>query len=145
MKNFAICRALFAATIIASLLAGCATTGSAGAAAAENGVIELRKGMATAELISMLGEPGAVDPYPSDPDLVEVWTYERTRSTTEMVSTGVNEVPFVDPITGEQRMILDPIFAPETITKSETIEILVTGETVLAWKVKEKERRYLAE
>lgn len=58
-----------------------------------------------------------------------------------MVAYDSKEVAYVDPITGEMKMIVEPDYKPKTKTRTELIQVFIVTDTVLGWKVDRKEER----
>ncbi len=102
----------------------------------------LRKGMTAAEVRAILGEPDGIKPFKS-PDIgVYVWTYNRiVRGPERQVITGTREIPAVNPITGLPITQQEPIYAQEITYLHETIELLMQGDILLAWKRQVTEER----
>lgn len=131
-----------AASLAAALfVAGCASPGASapGAPAAAPVAVapaaDLRKGMPGAELETLLGKPKEVRPFVVDGVTSEVWVFERRlQGKTRQVVVRMQEVPYVDPITGVMRMIQEPVHENETTTVIETIEVLMFSDVVAEWK-----------
>ena len=122
-------------------VAGCASTGASasGAKAAAAPVAaakaDVRKGMSGAELKKVWGEPKVVRPFVVDGVTSEVWVFERRLpGKTRQVVARMQEVPYVDPITGVMRMIQEPVQENETTTVIEITEVLMFSGVVAEWK-----------
>ncbi len=127
----------------ALLAAGCTSPGAASAAktAPEVAAVsnqpapELRKGMTGVELKQLLGEPKQVRPFVVNEVASEVWVFERRiPGKTRQVVARMQEVPYVDPITGVMRMIQEPVHENETTTVIEITEVLMFSGVVAEWK-----------
>lgn len=126
----------------ALFVAGCASPGASvptatGAAEPVATAVapELRKGMSGADLKVSWGEPKEVRPFVVDGVTSEVWVFERRiPGKTRQVVVRMQEVPYVDPITGVMRMIQEPVNENETTTVIETTEVLMFSGVVAEWK-----------
>lgn len=110
---------------------------------ASSGSFLVEKGMALEELVAGLGGPDQVLPHPDGVEGVELWVYLSERANTKMVSTDMKEVPFVDPVTGYQGVVLENVMSPEvTYSQTKTIFLVANGK-VEAWKVQNKDKNAL--
>jgi len=91
--------------------------------------------MPGAELKALWGEPKEVRPFVVEGVTSEVWVFERRlQGTTRQVVARMQEVPYVDPITGTMRMIQEPMHENETTTVIEITEVLMFSGVVTEWK-----------
>ncbi|EDY82097.1 hypothetical protein VDG1235_1717 [Verrucomicrobiia bacterium DG1235] len=143
MNRIQFVTALF--TILTSaLLTACNTTESPSASnAAGDSVLDIAKGSSTEDLIALLGEPKTIKAYEGDPENVTIWIYETEKSQTDMVAYETQEIPYIDPITGEERMIEEPLYKAETKTRTQITQVYVVDEKVIGWKVDFEEKRQL--
>jgi hypothetical protein len=88
--------------------------------------------MTVADLDELLSDPIIVDPA------TEYNRMEETRSyivehppVYRPITTGMRDVPFVDPITGVMRMIQEPIAAEQRIVREEKITVVVRHNQVI--------------
>jgi hypothetical protein len=93
---------------------------------------DVRVGMTVADLDELLSDPIIVDPA------TEYNRMEETRSyivehppVYRPITTGMRDVPFVDPITGVMRMIQEPIAAEQRIVREEKITVVVRHNQVI--------------
>ncbi|HVZ65514.1 MAG TPA: hypothetical protein VG936_13175 [Lacunisphaera sp.] len=138
--------------LIASILAGCATTPdhtappAASAAAAvpvPDKLDNLQKGMTTAELVAQWGQPAEKKTLKSSNE-AEVWTYRQvTGSYQDQVATGTRMVPRVDPITGVQSDSPEPIYSQQTVEVVRTSDLLIYQGKLVEWKVRDEKRTKL--
>lgn len=133
------------AILLSVLVTGCATTESnLGKEVDRPTEVIITKGMPAADLLAMLGEPKQIRPLDPPRDGFEVWVYSRQSTNVELKVTGTQEIPHVDPLTGMQTFIIDPIYNPESTTIKETTEFLIVNDQVADWKVeRESKRDYL--
>lgn len=91
--------------------------------------------MTGVELKQLLGEPKQVRPFVVNEVASEVWVFERRiPGKTRQVVARMQEVPYVDPITGVMRMIQEPVHENETTTVIEITEVLMFSGVVAEWK-----------
>jgi hypothetical protein len=75
----------------------------------------LQVGMTPEYVKTLLGEPSRIDGEALDPAATGIvtWVYRRkTPAGTTLATTGVIEVPWFDPITGELKSEKQPLFTP---------------------------------
>ncbi len=106
---------------------------------------EIKKGSPIEDLIVAMGEPTRVETVREQPLLLESWIYIRERSRTEMIDTGTIEVPYVNPITGEDGVMHEIVSDPQTTTQIDTITVYVSEGIVLSWKIQRKTDRDIAQ
>ncbi len=128
--------------LAALLVAGCAssTTAPNGSAdprtpAAKIPAAGLNKDMTPEQVRSLLGNPDSTKPMKAPEGHSEVWTYQLHRSTNvRMVPVGSHDVPYVDPMTGEQRMISEPAYERESVDVVEELRLLWYNDRLVSWK-----------
>ncbi len=96
--------------------------------------IDLRKGSSTADLIEIWGQPESVEPLEQAPE-IDVWTYKKERSVTNLIGADTVEIPYVHPITGEEMTLNEPVFQPQTTTQVQIVRVFIVNETILGWRV----------
>ena len=100
--------------------------------------------MRRAEVAKYLGPAAEVKPFVSEGAAGEIWVYKTTSpGPTRQIAAAMQEVPFVDPITGEMRTIQEPVFKNELSTITETTELLFIKDLLVEWKQKRFVDRYL--
>ena len=100
--------------------------------------------MRRAEVAKYLGPAAEVKPCVSEGAAGEIWVYKTTSpGPTRQIAAAMQEVPFVDPITGEMRTIQEPVFKNELSTITETTELLFIKDLLVEWKQKRFVDRYL--
>ena len=131
--------------LLALGLAGCETTSNANKALNATDIpIVITKGMSADELKAALGDPDDISPF-KDNEGAEVWTYRKIDKTVDMVVTGTKDVPYVDPFTGEQKMLQESVLNPETRTTETETKFLVVFGKVAAWNTNQKSSRHITE
>lgn len=141
----------FVAGVLATLAAGCATTSgptAENASVAGAGVNApspfrgLQKGMSGDQIREMFGEPDSIAPFPSQEVVSEVWTYSRpVGSTTTQEVTGTSDTVYVDPITGETKMVPQPEYRTVVLNIEDTVELLMIGGQLQEWKGRRNQSR----
>ena len=72
----------------------------------------------------------------------EVWIYRRTAVVgVDLVPTGTEDVPYVDPLSGQTRMIQNPVYNQETRTVEEELQLLLYEGRLVSWKRGFREKR----
>jgi hypothetical protein len=141
--------------LFVALLAGCASTtasdagrpGPAQAGAANTGTLQmpldgLQKGMTTEQVRNLWGKPEQIRPLKAGAQSGEVWVYRRPVSqTVQEVPMRMQEIPYVDPMTGQTKMIKEPVYEQQHIVLIETTELLMFEGRLINWKKSQKEER----
>lgn len=97
-------------------------------------------GMTAENVLQLWGDPIEMKPMEAPgPNVAEVWVYRYfdTVSTGETV-VGTIDVPFVDPFTGEMRMVPEPDYAVVNTRVRVTTELLIFNGQVINWKQSRK-------
>ncbi len=134
--------ALSVLSLLPLLWSGCETTAPAAARPAETkaaafpreSVKRLRVGMPKATVIELIGQPAEIKKIdPGENGGVEVWTYVNWLDPVyREVAVEMEETPYVDPVTGIERTILDPRQQLERINRKEFFELTFdASETVV--------------
>ena len=92
----------------------------------------LRKGMTDLEIRSVWGEPKAVHAGQTDGETILVYQFD-VLTTQQMVAAAMTEVPAVDPITGEARIVMEPVLKPQQVTITQTIVLLLKDGALASW------------
>lgn len=133
--------------LLAAGLAGCTNTPSsapsasaaAAAPAAANSIAvdgtHLHKGDTADKLLAAVGEPDERKPFRADEIAAEVWIYKRRiPGAVRQVPSSTRDVPYVDPLTGNMRMLQEPVYSNERTTFDETTELLLINGQLAEWK-----------
>lgn len=118
------------AAVVAIFLTGCSTTEEG-----SSKQVSIFNGMAVEDLIAEIGEPTSVKPTDPVSEDSEIWLYVKKYSHMEYKVTGVKETPYFDPITGESRPIIDPIYESESTRFIKITQFLVLDGKVAGWKI----------
>ena len=134
------------ASALITFLGGCATTSSPATSAGSTttkvagssgfdreSAKRLRIGMFKTQVIDLLGEPMEITPSTVENEGHETWTYlHTTEPVYREVAIELEEVAYVDPVTGIARTILDPRQEMERITVRETYTLVFNQDELLA-------------
>jgi|GEM_PF-1588732 len=134
------------ALLASFILSGCSTTKEGiDAGSPYSQPLDIVKGSPTEDLIALFGEPESIEPFGGAPEHVQIWTYTLTKTHTNLIGVDTIEVPFVDPITGEMRMLLETDLQPQMTIIENKIYVFVAYNKVLAWKVVRKKKTDLVD
>ena len=93
--------------------------------------------MRRSEVANYLGPATEVTPFVNAGAAGEIWIYTNVvPGPSRQIAAAMQEVPFVDPITGEMRMIQEPVFKNELTTITEITELLFIKDLLVEWKQK---------
>jgi len=93
--------------------------------------------MSTDELRKLVGEPDKVTEKSDSTGVFEIWEYlHSTDLGTRLAQTGQASVPYVDPVTGQQRTMFDESLTRERTYAHETLEVLIKDARTVYWKLK---------
>jgi hypothetical protein len=123
-------------------LSGCETPPTAGTgpaapaqATTANPSESLQKGMTAAQVRACLGEPDEIKPLGGGELRSEVWVYRRfVSNVTRPVMVTTEEVPYINPITGQSTTIPEPVISHELISTSMLTELLMIEGRLFEWK-----------
>lgn len=131
--------------IVIGLLAGCSTPvpqSNAPTATRDevspqpNKLSELKKGMSANEVVALLGQPSERKQEQVTPVHVEVWTYIIVSTEQREVAISTRDVPYIDPFSGAQKTMKEPVYAQETTKTTLKVDLLVIEDRLIEWKVK---------
>ncbi|MCF3652445.1 hypothetical protein [Synoicihabitans lomoniglobus] len=132
------------ALTLATVFGGCASTTTSPAKATasayagatsfpRDAMKELRLGMTQREVLALVGQPAEKEPASAANGEAETWRYFNTTDPVYRdVAIEMEEVAYVDPITGIARTILDPRPEMERITTRETFFLVFNQKGILA-------------
>jgi hypothetical protein len=91
--------------------------------------------MATAEVRELWGDPHEIRPLKAKSETADVWVYERIETANlGQFENGVIEVPYVDPVTGDTRMIQEPRYETKFGPVKITTELHIFEGKLIEWK-----------
>lgn len=94
---------------------------------------QLRVGMSGAALEKILRNPTIVNPATEHNRMEETRSYIVEHPPVyRPITTGMRDIPFVDPITGVMRMIQEPIAAEQRIDREEKITVVIRHNQVIS-------------
>jgi hypothetical protein len=104
----------------------------------------LRKGMTQEQVREMLGNPAQIRPVRGAEGTSERWVYERRVSqVVDQQATGSQDVPYIDPFTGEMRMIQEPTYSQVTKTITEELHLLWRNGGLESWTTLHRSKQSL--
>lgn len=96
---------------------------------------KLVKGLTAAEVRARLGEPLEIKTQHAAGIVSEIWVYQRTLpGKPRQVAAEMQEIPFVDPVTGVMRMIKEPVYKTEQTMITEHTELLMIRGLLVEWR-----------
>jgi len=102
--------------------------------------LSLTKDMTAAEVRTALGEPAEVRKMESPGG--EIWVYQRKIVTgVDMVPTRTQDVPYVDPITGQMRTVQEPVYSRETRTSEQVLYLLLFQGRLTSLRINSQAKR----
>lgn len=113
---------------------GCETTASSSQPKKLDQAVYIHRGISSANLARLLGEPTSVKPLEGTYGDTELWVYHRTLSSrTALEVTRMQENTRWDPFTRQMVTVEIPITEPKVITNKEVTEILIVDGIVHDW------------
>lgn len=134
--------------LLALSLGGCSSVPSAPAAGPGGGTrtakadpwLSLTKDMTADQVRADLGPPAEVRPMESPG--AEIWVYRRNVVTgVDMVPTRTQDVPSVNPVTGEMRTVQEPVYSRETRTSEQVLYLLLFQGRLTSWRINSQAKR----
>ncbi|MDB4474814.1 hypothetical protein N9023_07380 [Opitutaceae bacterium] len=93
----------------------------------------IRVGMTISVLEEILRDPTIVDPATEYNRMEETRLYVVEHPAEyRPITTGMRDVPYVDPITGVMRMVQEPIAAEQRIVREEKITVVIRHNQVIS-------------
>ena len=130
-----ICRCL--PLLLGLALAGCSTgpVSPSAAKAPPDAFAALQKDLTAAQVKALLGEPAGIKPFKAEVPASEIWVYRRKISQQDReVPIGSQEIPRMNPLTGQMGTVNEPVYETQTLTVIETIELLMIEQRLIGWK-----------
>ncbi|WP_221032610.1 hypothetical protein [Actomonas aquatica] len=92
----------------------------------------LRVGMHQPQVLEWLGEPQHREPATNATGMRETWVYTiRHAPSYKTIVAEMEEVPYVDPFTGELKMLEEPVLNQQRIQILETITLIFRGPRMI--------------
>lgn len=96
---------------------------------------QLKKGLLAADIVKLVGPAETLIPSTVQGVKSEIWIYKHFHpGTTKSVATDMQEIPYVDPVSGVMKMIKEPIYRSEVTRVVETTELLLIEGRLIEWK-----------
>ena len=120
------------ATLALLALAGC-SSGPTAASRDANPFARLALGMTVDEVRTLVGAPRSIRPDPAGGAGDEFWHYRhKLDETSREVSIGTRDVPAVNPLTGEEIIIQEPVMAREFAILYLDVELKIIDGRLMA-------------
>ena len=147
---------LTGATLVSAfLLASCASdAGSAAAASpatpgspraaspAGDAVAKLKKNLTAAEVRALLGAPASIKPIVVGEAKGENWSYLFNGPvTTRTVPVATQDVPAVNPLTGQSISRPEPVYQNQDVQLIDTLHLLLFDGRVIEWTIVRDEKK----
>lgn len=108
-------------------LVGC-TSGPVGASREAPPFAKLALGMTADEVRALVGAPRSIRPDPAGGAGGELWHYrQKLDEMMRQVSVGTRDVPAVNPLTGENIVVKEPVMGNESAILYLDVELLITN------------------
>lgn len=131
---------------VAFALGGCAssTTTARSNQEPEHPAAALRRGMSPAQVELIMGKPDEVRHVANQGSTIDIWLYRRAiGSRVEGIAPTVVEVPWVDPVTGELKLLREPLNSEQRIDFVEELSVyLASGQLADVRRTVMRERSF---
>ncbi len=92
----------------------------------------LRLGMHKPQVLDWLGEPKSTEAASNANGMRETWVYEIIHAPVyKTIAAEMEDVPYVDPFTGQLRYLKEPVLNQQRIQRFETITLSFRGPRVI--------------
>jgi len=129
---------LAAGCLAATLLAACASDSKSPAPAlsqAATAYNKLTKGLTGAQVRELLGAPARTKPVTGGGASSLIWSYPlRTVTDVKPVAVGTQEIPAVNPLTGQSTTRTEPVYENQTVEATEILHLLMVNDRLVEWK-----------
>ncbi len=72
----------------------------------------------------------------------EIWVYRRTAPAgVDLVQTSTQDVPVVDPVSGEMRSRSEPVYSQEARQVEQELNLLMYDGKLMSWKARIRQGR----
>lgn len=114
---------------LAFSLFGCETTTQT-----EEEAVTLTKGMTTDEIVAAMGDPIEIIPTNIYQGRGEAWTFKKIITTTSQTASHTIEIPYIDPITQERKIINEPVLEMHATKHRFLTTLYVLDGKLIGWK-----------
>lgn len=126
-------------TLSSLFLAGCAAPFGSRQDPWRAKVAELRIGLTTNDVRELFGEPTEQKAGAEGDPITAVWIYEdRVRVNSTMQITGVEDRIYVDPITGDERTVPEPVYNQVNQYADVELRLEWAGNLLVKWQERRK-------
>lgn len=104
----------------------------------------LKKGMTTAEVIALWGQPEKQQHMHHDVGAADIWIYHHVvGSYQRQVATSTQLVPVFDSFTNATKNVPEAVYSQEKVEIIRTSELLIFKDRLIEWKVSEEGTKML--
>lgn len=104
----------------------------------------LKKGMTTAEVIGLWGQPEKQQHLHHDAGAADIWTYHHVVSSYQrQVASSTQLVPVFDSFTNGTKNVPEAVYSQERVQIIRTVELLIFKDRLLEWKVTDESSKML--
>lgn len=96
--------------------------------------VTLTKGMSIEQINMEMGEPMEVVPTDIYKGKGEAWIYKKIRTTTSQTASHTIDVLYIDPITGEEKIIKQPVAELQSTKHKFLTTLYVLDGKLIGWK-----------
>ncbi len=99
-------------------------------------------GMSADAVRALIGAPQKIKRLKPERATAEIWLYRFSKPAgCRQVATGSRQVPYVDPVSGTAKMLMEPVYGLEQTSLEETTELLMVDGVLAAAKRYRSSRR----
>lgn len=104
----------------------------------------LKKGMTTAEVIALWGQPEKQQHMHHDAGAADIWIYHHVISSYQrQVATSTQLVPVFDSFTNATKNVPEAVYSQERVQITQTAELLIIKDRLIEWKVTDESSKML--
>ena len=104
---------------------------------------KLAKGLTGAQVRELLGAPAETRPLTAGGTKSQIWSYPlRTIDDVRQVAVSTEEIPAINPLTGQSTTRTEPVFQNQTFKATDTLHLLMVGDQLVEWSIVRKENSH---
>ena len=137
-----------AGCLAATLLTACASSSNSPAptdvarpatSSAMAASAKLAKGLTGVQVRALLGAPAATKPLTTAGVDGQIWSYPFVSTDVRQVAVTTQEIPAVNPLTGQNTTRTEPVYQDQTMETTDTLHLLMVDDQLIDWRVVRKE------
>jgi len=102
---------------------------------------KLAKGLTGAQVRDLLGAPAATKPLTTGGVNGQIWSYPFVSTDVRQVAVTTQELPAVNPLTGQNTTRTEPVYQNQTVETTDTLHLLMVEDRLVEWRVVRDEKR----